>query len=107
MARRQLVPSSPPPCIRAGSHSRVLDINQMTNDEASAALLPVAAKQPSKTFATPEDIGELAAFLCSKAANQITGGCALSRSVDSLRVGQISSATRPRYHQPMSTTRHQ
>ena len=75
----------------------------MTNDEASAALL--AAKQPSKTFATPEDIGELAAFLCSKAANQITGGCALSRSVDSL--GQISSATRPRYHQPMSTTRHQ
>ncbi len=76
MARRQLVPSSPPPCIRAGSHSRVLDINQMTNDEASAALL--AAKQPSKTFATPEDIGELAAFLCSKAANQITGGCALS-----------------------------
>jgi hypothetical protein len=44
---------------------------QLSNDAASAELL--ASKQPSKTFATPEDIGELAAFLCSKAANQITG----------------------------------
>ena len=30
-------------------------------------------KQPSGKFATPEDIGELAAFLCSSAAAQITG----------------------------------
>ena len=44
---------------------------QLSNDAASAELL--ASKQPSKTFATPEDIGELAAFLCSRAANQITG----------------------------------
>ena len=44
---------------------------QVSNDEASAHLL--ASKQPSKTFASPEDIGELAAFLCTKAAAQITG----------------------------------
>ena len=30
-------------------------------------------KQPSKQFATPEQMGELAAFLSSEAAAQITG----------------------------------
>ena len=31
------------------------------------------AKQPSKQFATPEQMGELAAFLSSEAAAQMTG----------------------------------
>jgi 3-hydroxybutyrate dehydrogenase len=33
----------------------------------------VAEKTPSKDFSTPEQIGGLAAFLCSSAADQITG----------------------------------
>jgi len=40
-------------------------------DTAKAELL--AEKQPSKEFATPEQIGDLAAFLCSDAAAQIRG----------------------------------
>ncbi len=43
----------------------------LTNEEASAKLL--SEKQPSKQFASPEDIGALAVFLCSDAARQITG----------------------------------
>lgn len=33
----------------------------------------VGAKQPTKSFVQPEQIGHLAAFLCSDAASQITG----------------------------------
>jgi 3-hydroxybutyrate dehydrogenase len=33
----------------------------------------LGAKQPSKQFATPEEIGDLAVFLCSDVARQITG----------------------------------
>ena len=40
-------------------------------DEAAAGLL--GEKQPSKTFATPESIGATAVFLCSAAADQMTG----------------------------------
>jgi 3-hydroxybutyrate dehydrogenase len=40
-------------------------------DEATARLLE--EKQPSLAFATPEQIGALAAFLCSEAAAQIRG----------------------------------
>ena len=40
-------------------------------EEATRNLL--AEKQPSGAFATPGDIGELTAFLCSNAAAQITG----------------------------------
>ncbi|MGE5766137.1 MAG: 3-hydroxybutyrate dehydrogenase [Bacteroidota bacterium] len=40
-------------------------------DEAKLEL--VAEKTPSKDFSTPEQIGGLAAFLCSPAADQITG----------------------------------
>ncbi|MGB9153790.1 MAG: 3-hydroxybutyrate dehydrogenase [Alphaproteobacteria bacterium] len=43
----------------------------LTNAQASDKLL--AEKQPSKQFVTTEQIGELALFLCSDAANQITG----------------------------------
>jgi 3-hydroxybutyrate dehydrogenase len=43
----------------------------VTYDEASRSLL--AEKQPSQTFATPEQIGQLAVFLASEAASQITG----------------------------------
>ena len=43
----------------------------LTNEQASVKLL--SEKQPSKQFAKPEDIGALTAFLCSDAANQISG----------------------------------
>jgi 3-hydroxybutyrate dehydrogenase len=33
----------------------------------------LSEKQPSKEFATPEQIGDLAAFICSDAAAQIRG----------------------------------
>ena len=40
-------------------------------DETTAALL--AEKQPSQRFATPEQIGALAVFLCSESASEIRG----------------------------------
>jgi 3-hydroxybutyrate dehydrogenase len=45
--------------------------NDMDIEEAAYDLL--AEKQPSKHFVTPEQIGEIAVFLCSEAASQITG----------------------------------
>ena len=44
---------------------------KLSPEAAKAALL--SEKQPSKEFATPEQIGETALFLCSSAADQITG----------------------------------
>ncbi len=49
----------------------------ISNDEAKAKLL--AQKQPSLEFASPEQIGAIAIFLCSSAADQIRGA---SISVD-------------------------
>ena len=46
--------------------------DRMTVDEAKAKLL--AEKQPSRDFATPEQIGGIAVFLCSDAAAQMRGG---------------------------------
>lgn len=43
----------------------------LSEGEAKADLL--AEKQPSKQFATTEQVGGLAAFICSPAADQITG----------------------------------
>lgn len=43
----------------------------ISNDEARIKLL--AEKEPSLQFTTPEDIGEMVAFLCSDAAKNITG----------------------------------
>jgi len=43
----------------------------LSQDEAKADLL--AEKQPSKQFATTEQVGGLATFICSPAADQITG----------------------------------
>ena len=40
-------------------------------EQASAALL--AEKQPSQSFVTPQQLGELALFLCSSAAEQVRG----------------------------------
>jgi 3-hydroxybutyrate dehydrogenase len=43
----------------------------LSSEQAKAELL--AEKQPSMEFVRPEEIGALAAFLCSPAANQIRG----------------------------------
>lgn len=43
----------------------------ISNDLAKKALL--ADKQPSGEFVTPEDLGALAVFMCSAAANQVRG----------------------------------
>jgi 3-hydroxybutyrate dehydrogenase len=43
----------------------------MTPEEAKLGLL--GEKQPSLEFVTPEQLGELAAFLCSSAADQVRG----------------------------------
>jgi len=43
----------------------------LTQDQAKAQLL--GEKQPSQEFVTPEQIGELAAFLCSPGADQVRG----------------------------------
>jgi 3-hydroxybutyrate dehydrogenase len=43
----------------------------ISNEEAKRAL--VGEKQPSQTFTTPEQLGELAAFLCSDAASNVQG----------------------------------
>src|ERR1043165_1361287 len=45
--------------------------NKISPEEAKAGLL--GEKQPSLEFVTPEQIGELAVFLCSEAAAQIRG----------------------------------
>src|SRR5262249_46738502 len=44
---------------------------QLSTEEATARLL--LEKQPSGEFSTPEQIGALAAFLCSDAARNIRG----------------------------------
>lgn len=43
----------------------------LSNEEAKVALL--AEKQPSREFVTPEQLGALAVFFCSEAADQIRG----------------------------------
>jgi len=43
----------------------------ISNEEASIKLL--SEKQPSKAFVTPDQLGQLAVFLCSDAAAQMTG----------------------------------
>ena len=45
--------------------------NQWTNQEAIRQLL--GEKEPSLQFTTPEEIGELAVFFCSPAANNVRG----------------------------------
>ncbi|MDO4705105.1 3-hydroxybutyrate dehydrogenase [Allofranklinella schreckenbergeri] len=45
--------------------------NGISNDEATRQLL--GAKEPSQRFTTPEELGELAAFFCSPAGDNIRG----------------------------------
>jgi 3-hydroxybutyrate dehydrogenase len=45
--------------------------NGWSNEEATRQLL--GEKEPSMQFTTPEEIGELAVFLCSPAANNVRG----------------------------------
>lgn len=58
------------PLIQAQVDIRAAEKN-LTEEEAKADLL--AEKQPSKQFATTEQVGGLATFICSPAADQITG----------------------------------
>jgi len=44
---------------------------KITHQQAAAELL--SDKQPSRNFVTPEQLGDTVAFLCSPAADQITG----------------------------------
>lgn len=57
------------PLVQKQIDQRVAD--GMSEDEASAALL--GEKQPSMEFVTPEQLGELALFLCSEGAAQVRG----------------------------------
>ena len=43
----------------------------ISNDEATRLLL--GEKEPSMQFTTPEELGELAVFFCSPAANNVRG----------------------------------
>ncbi|MDO9158905.1 MAG: SDR family oxidoreductase, partial [Burkholderiaceae bacterium] len=43
----------------------------VSNEEAKRVLL--AEKEPSLQFTTPEELGELAVFFCSAAANNVRG----------------------------------
>jgi 3-hydroxybutyrate dehydrogenase len=51
--------------------AELADQRRITQEEATLALL--SGKQPSSNFVTPEQLGETVAFLCSPAADQITG----------------------------------
>jgi 3-hydroxybutyrate dehydrogenase len=44
---------------------------KLSNEDAKKSLL--AEKQPSMEFATPEQLGALAVFLCSEAGAQVRG----------------------------------
>ena len=51
--------------------AELADQRGISREEATLALL--SGKQPSSNFVTPEQLGETVAFLCSPAADQITG----------------------------------
>lgn len=50
---------------------RLAHSKQLSLEEAQAHLL--AEKEPSRRFTTPEDIGEMVAFLASPAGRNVTG----------------------------------
>jgi len=47
--------------------------DNISNDDARIRLL--GEKEPSLNFTTPEDVGNMVAFLCSEAARNIKGSC--------------------------------
>jgi 3-hydroxybutyrate dehydrogenase len=47
------------------------EANRISNEEAKRQLL--AEKEPSLQFTTPEELGQLAVFFCSPAANNVRG----------------------------------
>ena len=51
--------------------AELADQRGISKEEATMVLL--SGKQPSSNFVTPEQLGETVAFLCSPAADQITG----------------------------------
>ena len=44
---------------------------QLSNEQATKLLL--GEKEPSMAFTTPQELGELAVFLCSEAGNNVRG----------------------------------
>jgi len=58
------------PLVQKQVDARAADLG-ISNDEAKRQLL--AEKQPSLQFTTPEQLGELAIFLCSEAASNVRG----------------------------------
>jgi 3-hydroxybutyrate dehydrogenase len=57
-------------------HARKLVAQRMESgkSEQEATREYLAQRQPSKRFVDPKDVGQLAAFLCSDGARDITGG---------------------------------
>ena len=49
----------------------IAESKNISNEEATKELL--FAKEPSKRFTTPEDIGAMCLFLCSQSGSNITG----------------------------------
>ena len=48
-------------------------VDKFNGDRAAGIADLLSEKQPSKRMSTPDDIGQVALFLCSKAAHNITG----------------------------------
>lgn len=60
------------PLVKAQIDANVIKSEgKLTFEQCKDAL--VAAKQPSRQFVTPEELGQVAVFFCSPAAKQITG----------------------------------
>ena len=53
--------------------SRILDERLPSSDNDTARKALLLEKQPSGEFVTPDELGALAVFFCSPAANQVRG----------------------------------
>jgi 3-hydroxybutyrate dehydrogenase len=58
------------PLVQKQVDAKALALN-ISNEDAIQLLL--GEKEPSKQFTTPEELGDLAVFFCSKAGNNVRG----------------------------------